>query len=224
MNEFLEFSRSGYSPKQCARGYFTLVAQGQDHALATMGASDLSGGTTHSLADSKGMWVYHMLRRQIGDDLFFATLRGLIDQYGGHDMSLDDVRAAFIKAAPDQDLEHFFAQWLDRTGAPRFDVTWSAPVNDRVEIVFAQQNEGEPFVLDIDVDVIFEDGSTQRERIAVRGLETRAVVSTPAAVADVTLDPDRNVLIWRAAYDAPVEVDGKALAATAPWVDVSVYE
>ena len=224
MVEFLEFSRSGYSRRQCARGYFSLIDQGPDHALATMGDSDLSGGTTHTLADSKGMWVYHMLRRRIGDDIFFATLRGLIDEYGGRDMSLDDVRQAFIDAAPDQNLEQFFAQWLDRTGAPRIDVAWSTPEVDRVEFVLTQQADVDPFDLDLVVELEFEDGSTKRERVVVSEMESRFSVTTASAISAITLDPDRDLLIWRPAYDAPPSVDGVALAAMAPWVDVSVYE
>ena len=53
--EFLEFSRSGYSPTQCARGYFGLVDDGNDHPLAKLGNSSLSGGQTHNLVDSKGL-------------------------------------------------------------------------------------------------------------------------------------------------------------------------
>ena len=224
MVEFLEFSRSGYSRRQCARGYFSLIDQGQDHALATMGNSDLHGGATHMLADSKGMWMYHMLRRRIGDDTFFATLRGLIDEYGGRDMSLDDIRQAFVEAAPDQELEQFFAQWLDRTGAPRIDVAWSTPEAGRVEILLTQQPDVDPFELDLVIEIEFEDGSKKRERVGVSGMDSGLSVATPSSISAITLDPDRDLLIWRPAYDAPPSVDGVALVAMAPWVDVSVYK
>jgi aminopeptidase N len=223
MIEFLEFSRSGYSSKQCARGYFQLVDQGTDHPLATLRDSELSGGLTHNLADSKGMWVYHMLRRRIGDDLFFATLRGLIGEYAGQDMTLDDIRQAFMDAAPESGLDLFFLQWLDRVGAPRIDVSWSKLGDNQVEILLSQKQDSAPFELDLELEIVLEDGSTQRETVQLHGRETGAVLSVPSEISSVVLDPDRDLLIWRDSYIAAPVVNGTVLSATASWVDPAVY-
>jgi hypothetical protein len=223
MIEFLEFSRSGYSSKQCARGYFQLMDQGADHPLATLRDSELSGGQTHNLADSKGMWVYHMLRRRVGDDVFFATLRGLIEEYAGQDMSLDDIRQAFMDAAPEKGLDRFFLQWLDRAGAPRIDVSWSKLDDNRVEILLSQTQDSSPFELDLELELFLEDGATQRETVQVHGRETRAVLSVPSDLSSVSLDPDRDLLIWRDGYIAAPSVNGTVLSPTASWVDPAVY-
>jgi hypothetical protein len=39
----------------------------------------------------------------------------------------------------------------------------------------------------------------------------------------VDLDPDRDHLIWRAAYAEPPLFNGEPLSATAAWVDAAVY-
>jgi aminopeptidase N len=223
MNEFLDFSRSGYNDMQCARGYFRIIDRGHDYPLATMGDSDASASLTHILADSKGMWMYHMLRYRVGDERFFATLRGLIDRYAGNDMSLDDLRAAFVAAAPEQRLEQFFAMWLDRTGAPQFDLAWTAPDGGRAAIILTQTGEGDPFQIDVTAEIVFTDGSTIRREIAVRDRETRITVDAPEAISGVTLDPDHRLLVWRPSYNAAPEVDGVPLSATAPWLDPAVY-
>lgn len=217
--EFLEFSRSGYSPAQCARGYFTLVDDGLDHPLATLGSSSLTGGQTHNLADSKGMWVYWMLWQRLGDELFFGTLRRLIGDFAGRSMSLADVRRAFVDAAPEHDLETFFAQWLDRTGAIEIDATFTA--SHRTVDLLLEQTGDEPFDFDLVVDLELADGTTQRERVAVSGRETRARFAISALLADAELDPDRLLLMRRAAYGAMPEVAG--IAETADWLDPAVY-
>ncbi len=71
MRDFLDFSRPGYNPLQCALGYFHIWREGEDNALAALD----QGPSDHNLADSKGMWFYHMVRQRIGDTAFFAALK-----------------------------------------------------------------------------------------------------------------------------------------------------
>lgn len=198
MIEFLEESRSGYSSRQCARGYVAMVAEGVDHPLATLGESGLSGGQTHHLADSKGMWVWHMLRQRIGDDRFFGTLRGIITDHAGDRITLDDLRAAFVASAPDAGLPAFFAQWLDRPGLPR--------PSTRVEgtRVVISQPVDDVFVLDLTVEVRRDDGGVSRHDVHVTGAEAVVEVGPGAPITGVELDPDRDLLLWRPEY-APDE-------------------
>lgn len=200
MTEFLEFSRSGYSANQCARGYFELLGRGQDHPLATLGDSTLDGETTHDLADSKGMWVWHMLRRRIGDETFFGVLRRLASERAGGSLSLDDLRAAFQTAAPAHGLERFFAQWLDRPGAPVIHVEHRALAEGRYEIELAQSDDRDPFRLDLALDVRLEDGTVRRERVAAVERLTRIERVFASPIQEVILDPERDVLLWRPAY------------------------
>ncbi|MCP4290793.1 MAG: M1 family metallopeptidase [bacterium] len=223
MIEFLDFSRSGYNDRQCAKGYFGMLKNGTDHPLATLGTSDLSGGITHNLADSKGMWFYHMLRRKIGDDLFFSTLRGLIDDFAGRELSLDGLRQAFIATAPDHDLEPFFAQWLDRTGAPRIEVAWTMADNNQVQIDLKQSRDYPPFNLDLELELIGEDGSKTRETIRVSEYDTTVHLNVPAKIDEVVVDPDRDYLLWRPSYSTVPMVNGVHLQATATWLKNSVY-
>ena len=194
MLEFLEFSRSGYNRRQCAKGYFGLVRQGKDHPLSTLADSGLDGGTTHNLVNSKGMWVYHMLRTKIGDERFFGTLRGLIKDFGGRQMSLDDICNAFALAAPDEGLEEFFSQWLDRKDAPRLSVSWT----DAGEVEISQ--DGEPFELDVPIVLRLRGGEVRRERIGVSGAMSREAFDVATPIESIELDPDRDLLLWREAY------------------------
>jgi len=218
--EFLEFSRNGYNPAQCARGYFGLVDDGNDHPLATLRNSSLTGGQTHNLADSKGMWVYHMLWQRIGDELFFGTLRGLIADFAGRAMSLDDIRRAFVAAAPDHELDVFFAQWLDRTGGIDIDATFTVG-DGSVDLLLTQSKNDEPFEVELDVELKLADGTTQRERVEVRGPETRTTFDVPSHVVGADLDPDRLLLMRRPAYKAIPDIEG--VASSAAWFEPENY-
>ena len=141
-----------------------------------------------------------MLRRRVGDGPFFATLRKLIEEFADKPMSLDDLRAAFIAAAPKAELEGFFAQWLDRPGAPLLDVNWeSAGEGNRADVIIRQSQPGEPYHLNLDVAVESAVG-TRIHTIKVRERETRVTLKCDGKPTDVRLDPNHRLLIWTAEY------------------------
>lgn len=207
MRDFLDFSRPGYNPLQCALGYFHIWREGEDNALAALD----QGPSDHNLADSKGMWFYHMTRQRIGDGAFFAALKQLQSDFRTRSMRVSDIRTAFITAAPsDTGLKTFLGQWLDRTGAPVLDLDWwsirrqggsprQAPPG-AAELRIRQRQPGEPYQLDLEVLVTLRDSSTVLDTIRVRGRETTHQLGLPSRPVGVTLDPDQKVLMWRPKY------------------------
>lgn len=197
LHEFLAFSRSGSSHAHCASGYFRILRQEQDEPLARMAY----GGATSTLANSKGVWVHHMLRRLLGDERFFGVLRDVLTEFAHEDVTLPEVRQLFIEAAPEHDLRTFFAQWLDRTGAPIFDVDWFSKVDgSSLTLTLTQVQEGEPFSMALDVEVELADGERVVETVEIRERMHTFVVKTPARPVHVHLDPGYKVLLWRPEY------------------------
>lgn len=146
-----------------------------------------------------------MLRQQIGDDLFFATLRGLLQTFAHRSMRLADVRAAFLAAAPGADLETFFAQWLDRPGAPGLELSWST-TPDGVDLQISQPPPGPPYSLTLEVAVDTPGGRVVHP-VAVNDRTTSVALAADGEVRGVLLDPDHRVLMWRPEYAAPAPTD-----------------
>lgn len=196
--EFLRFSRRGYNRRQCARGYFELASQRHDKALSEITGS----GWEHDLSDAKGHWVYHMLRRRVGDDLFFRTLRDLIRDFAGRSLTLEDMRNAFVRAAPGGELELFFREWLDRPGAPVLDVEFQpndAAPTSKVDITVRQVQEGPPYHLFVDISIEGEMGSSM-ETIEIRERASRVTLPSRGTVKATALDPQHRLLIWTPEY------------------------
>jgi hypothetical protein len=201
--QFLRFSREGYSKLQCAAGYFQMAREGHDKPLA-----ELDGGLDdHNLADAKGHWVYHMLRGRVGDELFFDVLRNFIEDAAKSGISLASVRQSFIAAAPAElDLETFFAEWLDRAGAPVVEMEWhpastsdgSAPT-DCIDVHLRQTQEGGVYHLPLELE-IETSGGPQRKEVALNEREANFVVATHGRATEVRLDPDDRILLWRPEY------------------------
>lgn len=192
--EYLEFGRKGYPRLQCARGYFEMASKGNDFALATMG----NGRWQHQQSDAKGMWVYHMLRGRVGDEVFWGTLAGILRDYAGRELTIEDVRASFEAAAPDARLDRFFADWLDRPGAPVLSASWTDGAQPVVTI--EQTQAGEPYELDMTVEIEWADGRRTRESVRMDGPGIEIEPDGSGAIRSVGLDPDRELLIWREGY------------------------
>ena len=192
--EFLRFSRRGYNPHQCAKGYFGIWRDGNDKALIQL----KSGGWDHQLSDSKGNWLYHMLRYRVGDEVFFATMRGLIETYGNAALSVEDLKQAFLLAAPKRKLERFFEQWLERKGAPALEVDWEE-LGIGIEGTLRQVQEGEPYHLFVELVVVTEDGRATHV-VETTGKDTPFELPVDVQPLDVEIDPWHRILRWTEDY------------------------
>jgi len=143
----------------------------------------------------KGAMVFHMLRWEIGDKAFLATLKGALSQYTDK-----PIRAAdFEKVADEQsqqELTPFFAQWVDGTGAPQF--------NNKYAVYRLGNNKGFRTIGEIGQDLdlfrmpvelrIETDGKTETKRIEIVGTDTQFVVDTFGRPRRISIDPQNWVL------------------------------
>ena len=143
----------------------------------------------------KGAMVFHMLRWEIGDKAFLATLKGALSQYADSSMrSSDFVKVA--EAQSQQQLTAFFAQWIDGTGAPAF--------TDKYAVYRLGNNKGFRTIGEIQQDLdlfrmpvelqVETDGKTENQKIDVVGTDTQYVVDTFGRPRRISIDPGNWVL------------------------------
>ena len=75
-------------------------------------------------AYTKGGWVLHMLRYQLGDDAFYRGLRHYLEANRGKNVVTADL-AKSIEESSHVNVDRFFSQWLYGAGAPKFDLGYS---------------------------------------------------------------------------------------------------
>ena len=66
--------------------------------------------------------VLHMLRKQVGDKLFFKSLHNYLTTNAHQPVSTEDLRIAFEESSG-QSMDWFFDEWLYKMGHPIFTVT-----------------------------------------------------------------------------------------------------
>ena len=96
-------------------------------------------------------------------------------------------------APPEAEVETFFAQWLDRPGAP---ILAAEVAGD--ELVLTQVQEGTPYHLELEVELVRPAG-VEELVVDVRERKTKVGLSD-GAVTEVRLDPRKRILMWRPAY------------------------
>ena len=89
----------------------------------------------------KGGWVLHMLRRRVGDDLFWKGISTYYTTYRDKNASSADFEKV-IEKVTGQDLQAFFAQWLFTPGHPHIHIDWKYDSDKKALIIdFTQTQE-----------------------------------------------------------------------------------
>jgi aminopeptidase N len=75
-------------------------------------------------AYGKGSWVLYMLRREFGDEAFYAGLKHYLEVNRGKNVVTADFAKA-MEEATHKNIDEFLAQWIYGAGAPKFDLKYS---------------------------------------------------------------------------------------------------
>ncbi|MBN1826579.1 MAG: hypothetical protein JW958_09945 [Candidatus Eisenbacteria bacterium] len=116
--------------------------------------------STQAVGYSKATMVFHMLRKEIGDEAFRTGLRRFYAERKFLFSDWGHLRAAF-EAASGEDLEGFFRQWTTRTGAPSLrmeKVKAGSAGDDRFEVKGRLVQEGTPWRIDVPVVIETDAG------------------------------------------------------------------
>lgn len=158
--------------------------------LSTLGRLDYFSPQFQSMTLEKGAMIFHMLRWEMGDEVFTKFLRGLLSQYTDKSVRSSDVEKV-AEAQSTLLLTPFFAQWVDGTGAPTF--------NNKYTVFRLSNNKGFRTSGSIDQDLdlfrmpvelrIETDGKTEVRRVDVSGQESQFSVDTFGRPRKITVDP-----------------------------------
>lgn len=133
--------------------------------------------------------IFHMLEGEIGSVAFGAALRQFWSQHRFAVAGWSDLRAAF-EAASGEDLAWFFAQWLDRAGAPTLQLAAADTAQDgdsHVTTLSLIQAEP-PYRLKVPVEI--ETASeTIRADVLLSGPRATARIVTSDRPVRLRIDP-----------------------------------
>ncbi len=145
----------------------------------------------NAIGYQKCAMVFHMLRREIGDQAFWGGIRRLVAEYKGVHATWHDLERVFQNAAG-RDLRWFFAQWIEREGAPTLKILTAESghggTGHWVVARIAQQDP--PFRVRLEVAVDLEGGHVHRTALDLTRPEELLTVQVPSRPLALRVDPD----------------------------------
>jgi aminopeptidase N len=163
--------------------------------LTTIGRLDPFSPQFQSMTLEKGAMVFHMLRWEMGDEVFLKFLRTLLSEYTDKPIRTSNVETV-AQAQSNLELTAFFAQWLDGTGAPAFTNKYSVfrlGDNKGFRTIGAVEQDLDLFRMPVELR-IETDGKTEIRRVDVSGADSHYTVETFGRPRRIQIDPENWLL------------------------------
>lgn len=136
----------------------------------------------------KGGWVLHMLRRRIGDSLFWKGISTYYNTYRNKNASSEDFEK-IIETVGGQDLHTFFHQWLYTAGHPNIHISWKYDPDKKMLLIDLTQTQEQPFEFPLDYST---DGTLHH--INIRDKTTHVELPLAEKPTHFTSDPNVDLL------------------------------
>jgi aminopeptidase N len=144
----------------------------------------------------KGGLVLHTLRGILGEDAFWTGVTAYLRAHAHGAVHTRDFQRA-METASGRNLDGFFQQFVHGAGHPELDVSVSHG-DGLLNVSVTQKQSGpqvaEAFHFPLVVDVVAEDGGTQRLKLPVDARSRSFAIPMADAPARVEVDPDMAVL------------------------------
>jgi len=140
----------------------------------------------------KGAWILHMLRNEVGDDIFHKIIRGYYGKFAGKNADTDDFRK-MAEEISGKDLKQFFKQWLYEPGQPGLQIEWSYDKKKELKIELLQK-QANAFHFPLDLLIKFPSGGSKTETLRVNSKSKTFTFPVKEKPVSIILDPGTKLL------------------------------
>ncbi|HJR61734.1 MAG TPA: M1 family aminopeptidase [Vicinamibacterales bacterium] len=144
-----------------------------------------------SIVYNKAAMVLHMLRRLVGDEAFFAGVRGFFARWKYRKAGTDDFIAAMEEATA-RDLSGFFESWVFGAAVPR--ATFSYRV-DGSEAILRLEQPGIPVEFPVSVRLTYRSGRHETVTLIAREKVSELSVDLAEPLKSATANADHATLV-----------------------------
>jgi len=162
----------------------------------------------------KGAWVLHMLRSQLGPDLFRQAVHTYLTRHRDGIVTTDDLQQA-LEDVSGLSFDQFFDQWVHHGGHPELAVDYGWDAGTRLARLTVRQTQTVSpqvplFRLPLPVRFTLPEGAVKDVTFDVSAANEDFYVSLPAAPEMVRIDPACSVLA-KVAFTPPGDMLARQL-------------
>ncbi|MBI5388715.1 MAG: HEAT repeat domain-containing protein [Verrucomicrobia bacterium] len=149
------------------------------------------------LSYGKGAWVLHMLRHELGDDLYRRCIKTFLERHAYANVVTEDLNRV-IEELSGRSFDRFFDQWVYHGGTPVLDVDYQWDASSRLAKLTVRQTQpvsDKVVLFRFPLTVRFKSKSGVEERqILVKDRSEDFSFALKEAPETVRLDPELAVL------------------------------
>ncbi len=178
--------------QQILQEYASLAASGEDFPLT--GFTSRTSPSSRAVGYGKAAFIFHMIRKRLGDEPFWKSLRALFKEKLFTRTSWEDIRDTFVSKGgwDSQEARFFFDQWISRAGAP---VLGLQDIHAREDptgwMVTGSLLQNPPhYSLDVPLFLKTSQDADVNSKIAIRGSQSPFSLQSPLPPVQLSADPD----------------------------------
>ena len=142
----------------------------------------------------KGSWVLHMLRNEIGDEVFWEGIRKYYQKYQNGNALTEDFKNE-MESVSSRDLDTFFNEWIFSPGQPDLNVSWSYKKGSKKLLVEFEQIQKESlFIFPMELRVQFANGESQNFKVNMTERSGSFLFECPELPVEFFVDPEVKLL------------------------------
>ncbi|HME82921.1 MAG TPA: M1 family aminopeptidase [Candidatus Eremiobacteraceae bacterium] len=163
----------------------------------------------------KGSCVLHMLRRQLGDELWWRAIKDYVTTNAEGSVETVDLARA-VERASGRNFARFFDQWVYGAGHPEFIVSYRWDGDTKAAVVDVKQTQAQAdqtalFSVPVELDFGLARGKRERLTVVCDAREQSFRIPLPARPETFAFDPRADVL-KTIKLDVPAEMLLRQLA------------
>jgi aminopeptidase N len=142
----------------------------------------------------KGSWILHMLRNELGDSVFWRSIRKYYATYAGGVADTRDLQKIF-EIVSGKNLKQFFGNWLYAPGQPELEITWRYNAAEKNLYVEVKQQQKNIFQFPLALKVNNASGPGKKEKVFVNSGTFSFKIKSDQKPTSIIVDPDTELLM-----------------------------
>ncbi|MBI5213677.1 MAG: ChaN family lipoprotein [Nitrospirae bacterium] len=150
--------------------------------------------SSKAIGYGKTAMVFHMLKNIAGEDVFYKSLRDLIQEKRFKKASWDDIKNVFGRTYK-KDLDWFFKQWVDipKMADLYIDGFRIKQSGNKYEVSFNIGQRGRVYAIDVPLTIYYSDGFKKKVWVRADKVKTGLTLSLASMPEKIIMDEDYDM-------------------------------